>query len=253
MSEGQRPPRRRAESLLIGELRALRKSREALSASTLLSAELLVRALGDGESDVALERLVALADEYGDDRDISAAMVSIGWDSYGTNVLDRLNEFGGHHQVDQRTVRRWSDAGIDKLAALLVGRAPWLQPRAILVLVASSDRIRLQLELRVPPNLAMGTPHLRLDDKEIEIGLPKIEHAAREQRFRSELEDTFLLEELPAQITLHWSGDKPASYTAVLEGGDGIRLQATVRLNALRCRVSLTDGLSVFERSARLA
>lgn len=87
-----------------------------------------MRALGDGDADVALERLISLVDEYGEDRDIAAAMVSIGWDSSGASALERLNEFGSLHDVDQRTVRRRSDAGIHKLAVLLVGADPRLQP-----------------------------------------------------------------------------------------------------------------------------
>ncbi len=253
MSDDGPPRRQRATSLLIAELRALRKIREALSASSLHRAELLVRALGDGEADIALERLVSLADENGQDRDIAAAMVSIGWDSRGANVLERLNEFGNVHDVDQRTVRRWSDTGIEKLASLLVGSAPWLQPRAILVLSTAGQVVQLQLELRVPPKIAMGQPHLSLDGQEIGIGLPRIEHSAREQRYRSPLEEAFAVEELPSELSLYWRGEKPASYTAILEGGEGIRLQATVRLGHLRCRISRTDGKSIFEPAGRPA
>jgi hypothetical protein len=239
--------RQRATGMLIAELRGLRKHRQALSASSLYRARLLVRALGDGDADVALERLISLADEHGEDRDIAAAMVSIGWDSSGANVLDRLNEFGSLHDVDQRTVRRWSDAGINKLAVLLVGADPWLQPRAILVLSSAGSVVRLQLELRVPPNMLMGRPILRIDGRDIGVDLPVVELSSEEQRYRSQLEDSVAVEDLPVGIDLQWRGEKPATYTAVLEGGEGLRLQATVRLGQLRCRLSLNDGHSVFD------
>lgn len=41
--------------------------------------------------------------------------------------------------VDPRTVRRWSDAGIKKLTQLIIGAAPWIQPRARQLLVARED------------------------------------------------------------------------------------------------------------------
>jgi hypothetical protein len=248
MGDDGTPGRRRAAGLLIAELRALRKLRQTLSASSLHRAQVLVRGLGDGDADVALERLISLADEYGEDRDIAAAMVSIGWDSSGENVLERLSEFGSLHNVDQRTVRRWSDAGIEKLATLLVGAAPWLQPRAILVLSSVGSVVQLQLELRVPPNIAMGAPRLLLNGQDIQMDLPMIERSARGGRYRSQLADAAALEDLPVELDLQWRGEKPGSYTAVLEGGEGIRLQATVRLGHLRCQLSLRDGRSVFDR-----
>lgn len=247
MSDSGSTGRQRATGMLIAELRALRKNRQTLSASSLYRARLLVRALGNGDADIALERLVSLADEHGEDRDIAAAMVSIGWDSAGTNVLDRLNEFGTLHEVDQRTVRRWSDTGINKLAVLLVGADPWLQPRAVLVLSSAGAVVQLQLELRVPPNMLMGHPILSIDGRDIPADFPPIELSTEVQRFRSQLEDAVALEDLPVGIELEWRGEKPATYTAVLDGGEGIRLQATIRLGSLRCRLSINDGGSVFD------
>ena len=119
---------------------------------------------------------------------IARTMGSISWDSSGANVLDRLNEFGSLHDVDQRTVRRWSDAGINKLAVLLVGADPWLQPRAILVLSSAGSVVQLQLELRVPPNMLMGRPILRIDGRDIAVDLPVVELSSEEQRYRSLVE-----------------------------------------------------------------
>jgi len=239
--------RQRATSMLIAELRALRKQRQVLSASSLYRARLLVRGLGDGDADVAFERLISLADEHGDDRDVAAAMVSIGWDSSGANVLDRLSEFGRVHGVDQRTVRRWSDSGIDKLAVLLVGSDPWLQPRAVLALSPTVSGVRLLLELRVPPRMLMGRPVLLIDGRDIAVDLPAVEFSSEEQRYRSQLNEAVAADDLPAEIDLQWRGEKPATYTAVLEGGEGLRLQATVRLGHLRCRLSLNSEDSVFD------
>ena len=247
MSDNGSTARQHAKGMLIAELRRLRKHRQALSASNLDRAQLLVRALGDGDADVALERLISLADEHGDDRDIAAAMVSIGWDSSGTNVLGRLNEFGSLHDVDQRTVRRWSDAGINKLAVLLVGADPWLQPHAVLVLSPDGPVVQLQVELRVRPNLVMGRPILTVDGRDMAVDLPVIERSSEEQRFRSSLADLAAVEDLPVCVDLLWRGEKPAMYTVVLQGGEGLRLQATVRLGHLRCRLSLNDGHSVFD------
>lgn len=242
MSKNGLSGRPHATSILIAELRGLRKHRQPLSASSLYHAKLLVRGLGGGDAEVALERLISLADEHGEDRDITAAMVSIGWDSNSTNVLERLNEFGSLHNVDQRTARRWSDIGIEKLAVLLVGATPWMQPHIALVLSLAGSIARFRIEVRVPPNMLMGRPSFRIDGRNVAVSMPVVELSSHEQHYRSQLEDTIAVEDFPATLDLEWHGEKPAAYTAVLEGSEGIRLQATIRLGYLRCRLSVCDG-----------
>lgn len=93
----------------------------------------------------------------------------------------------------------------------------------------------------------MGRPVLRIDGRDIAVDLPVVELCSEEQRYRSQLEDSVAVEDLPVGIHLQWRGEKPATYTAVLEGGEGMRLQATVRLGHLQCRLSLNDGQLVFD------
>lgn len=97
-----------------------------------------MRALGNHDVGVALTRLVDLAAEHSD-RDVDAAMASIGLGMSSEAALDRLSEYGERNLVDPRTVRRRSDAGINKLTQLIIGAAPWIQPRARQLLVARED------------------------------------------------------------------------------------------------------------------
>jgi hypothetical protein len=67
--------------------------------------------------------------EHEEDRDIVAAMASIGYGAEGETVLDRLTGYGVEQHVDARTVQRRSDNGIQKLATLTLTKGPWIDPR----------------------------------------------------------------------------------------------------------------------------
>jgi hypothetical protein len=141
-----------AASAIERELRDLRKRPGPLHPAKLTHARVILRGFGGDDPEIALARFIDLASERSDDREIAAAMASIGWGVTSEAALDRLAEFSELHRVDPRTVRRWSDAGIRTLALLMVGSEPWEQPRARQVIVAVDTAIRLGLDLRVPPN-----------------------------------------------------------------------------------------------------
>lgn len=116
------------KQLIARELRTLRKEPGALDAAKLTAAGAIVKGFGGDDADIALTRLTDLAAEHHDDRDVQAAMASIGWGVTSEAAFDRMAEFSERHFVDPRTVRRWSDEGIRKLTLLIVGSAPWIQP-----------------------------------------------------------------------------------------------------------------------------
>jgi hypothetical protein len=204
--------------MVLAELRTLRREYGLLDAAKLTSARAIVKGFGGDGPDVALQRLVDLAHEYGDDRDIEAALAGLGWGVSQPAALDRLSEFALRYHVDARTVRRWSDQGFQKLALLIVGKAPWIQLRARQVLSIDGREVRLGLDLRIPANLRMGTPKLWIDDRPIEIGMPEIATSPDEQRIRSALDAIGTLDDLPIRVRLMWSGQKYPIYEAVAHG-----------------------------------
>ena len=50
----------------------------------------ILKGLGGGDADVAALRLLAMRSEHEEDRDIVAAMASVGYGAEGETVLDRL-------------------------------------------------------------------------------------------------------------------------------------------------------------------
>lgn len=200
------------------ELRDLRKAYGRLDEIKLATTGFIVRALGNQDVDVALTRLVDLAIEHSD-RDVDAAMASFGFGVHSEAALDRLAEYSERHLVDPRTVRRWSDAGIVKLTQLIIGAAPWIEPRARQLLDVREDGIlTYRLRLAVPPRIRMGAPILRIDKQEIEIGMPEIGSSEQQQDFGSPTQELGTLDDLPIQIWLSWSGEKYPVYEAVTRG-----------------------------------
>jgi hypothetical protein len=119
-----------AKQMIASELRQLRKTSGQLDAAKLTRAREIVKGFGGDDPEVALTRLVDLAIENADVRDIAAAIATFGWGVNSDSSLDRLSEYFERHFVDQGTVQRWSDDGIRKLTLLILGKAPWIQPRA---------------------------------------------------------------------------------------------------------------------------
>lgn len=223
---------------IVGELRELRRQVGPLDAVKLTHAGAILSGLGGDDPDVALTRLTDLAAEHADDRDIEAAMVSIGWGATATAALDRLSEFAVQQYVDPRTVRRWSDAGITKLALLIIGTALWIQPRARQILTQDGDQISYGLDLRIPPGLRMDTPHLRVQKQEIEIGMPEIVVSDTKQRIASKLEPITTLDELPLTVELMWRGEKYPVYEAVTHGTRDVFFTSRIVFLSLKTTIS---------------
>lgn len=224
--------------MIVDELRELRRQSGPLDTAKLTHARAILRGLGGDVPDVALTRLTDLAGEHADDRDIEAAMASIGWGETAEASLDRLSDFAVRYYVDPRTVRRWSDAGFRKLALLIIGTAPWIQPRARQVLSQDGELLSYGLDLRIPPGLRMDAPHLRVEEREIEIGMPEITVSEREQRIASRLEPLATLDELPVTVELGWNGEKFPVFEAVTHGTRDVYFSSRLVFRALRTTIS---------------
>ncbi|MCU1580035.1 MAG: hypothetical protein JWP19_2239 [Rhodoglobus sp.] len=227
---------------ITAELRQLRTSAGRLDAAKLTLARAIVKGLGGDAPDVALSRLVDLAVEHADDRDIEAAMASIGWGVSATSSLDRLAEYSERHFVDPRTVRRWSDAGIRKLTMLILGTAPWIQPRARQVLSVGGNQIKIGIDLRLPPNLRMETPELWMNDRPIEICVGPIDPSPEPQRLRTGLDDLATISELPVRLRFSWTGEKLAIYEAVTHGTRDVHFNSRLVFRDLRTTISRWSG-----------
>lgn len=237
-----------ARQMVLGELRTLRKQYGLLDPAKLTSARAIVKGFGGDDPEVALQRLIDLAREYEDDRDIEAALAALGWGVTQPAALDRLSEFALRYLVDARTVRRWSDQGFEKLALLIVGKAPWIQPRARQVLSVDGDAVRLGLDLRIPANLRMDTPKLWIGDTPIEIGMPEISTSPDEQRVRSKLQQIGTIADLPLRLRLMWRGEKYPIYEAVTHGTRDAYFNSRIVFLSLRTTISRAhasgDGVS---------
>jgi hypothetical protein len=144
---------------VIDELRTLRRVDGPLTEAKLVDAPAILRGLGSGDGRVALEKLGLSVARHRDVRDIMAALSTIGVDGPEGNLLERLTLLGESAGVDARTVRRWSDSGIVKLAQLIVSESPWLTP----VLSAVIDErqvglVTLSVRFLIPPDIGVQIP-----------------------------------------------------------------------------------------------
>lgn len=233
--------------MILGELRTLRREPGLLDAAKLSTARAIVKGLGGDDPDVALQRLIDLVAEHPDDRDLDAAMATVGWGVESAASLDRLSEYGAHFDKDPRTVRRWSDDGFHKLALLIVGKAPWIQPRAKQVLSVEGDEIRYGLDLRIPPNLRMDTPELVYGDQPVEIGMTPVVVSDQPQRIASRLVPIATLADLPVRLSLTWHGEKYPIYEALTHGTRDVYFSSRIVFLSMRTTVSRSKSMGLGE------
>lgn len=222
---------------IASELLHLRKAPGPLTAAKMVQARAIVRGLGNDDPAVALRRLVDLAREHADDRDVDAALASLGWGIDAVTVADRLNEYASPRYVDARTVRRWADEGLKKLVLLILGTEPWIQPVARLTIRQVGAELRLALTLTLPPNLRMDAPELTVNDETVEVALPAIEARPIEQSFFAGFQPFAQLDDLPVEIHLRWFGEKYPRYESVAQGSEQIAIVSTLGFSGLRVAV----------------
>lgn len=231
-----------AREAIEHELRGLRKAYGHLDDIKLANAHYIVRALGNQDVAVALTRLIDLAAEHSD-REVDAAMATIGFTVQSEAALDRFSEYGERHLVDARTVRRWSDAGIVKLTQLIIGTAPWIQPRARQLIVSRADGVlTYRLRLAVPPRIGMRVPTLYINGQEVEIGVPEIAASEKQQEFASRTQELGTLDMLPMQLSLSWTGEKYPVFEAVTRGTPDVYFSSRLRFHSLITDVRRSTG-----------
>lgn len=224
-------------TVIATELRNLRKAYGLLDEAKLAEAGFLVRAFGNQDVEVALTRLVDLAAEHSD-RDLDAAMASIGYGVESAAALDRLAEFSERHLIDPRTVRRWSDAGITKLTQLIIGTSPWIQPRARQVLDAREDgMLTYKLRLAIPPRVRMHVPTLRIGNQEIEIGMDEMVASDVQQDIASRVQEMGTFEDLPLKLRLSWSGEKYPVFEAMTRGTPQVYFSSRMSFHDLNTEI----------------
>lgn len=207
-----------AKQMIGGELRALRRLPGELDTGKVTRARALLKGLGGDDPDIAIRRLIDIAQAHADDREIAAAFASIGLESAGISVLDRFAEFGLMHFVDARTVRRWSDAGIRKLALLIVGKEPWVQPRVVQTIVADGAAATVRLDLHLQANVWMNPPILWVDGHSIDFGVQGKLRSDASLHHRTEAGQFELRPDAPTELRLRWSGEKYPAYQIVTRG-----------------------------------
>lgn len=168
--ETTNPALRKHKVTIEQELRKLRRLDGPLTEAKLTSTPLLTRAIGGGNSAVTLEKLRQTAAIHSDDRDISIAFAALGIEGSRGNVLDTLTEIGSGEGVDARTIRRWSDDGIKKLAGMIVGTSFWLNPwLSALLEEREPGKVLLSVWLQLHTGLDMKFPQATLNGVSFEL------------------------------------------------------------------------------------
>ncbi|NKY27735.1 hypothetical protein [Nocardia gamkensis] len=152
------------EQQVKAELLAIRKSSEGLTPATVARSPVIRGLLGAGDPQVAYNTLKHLILNADSDTGLEAATSSLGLTSDKLTHLGRLDEFGDAHGYEQRHVRRYSDKGIQQLAALIatswtVNTVPFLD---LTVYQVGPDRFVVGIETKCQHYIEMRPVQVHL-------------------------------------------------------------------------------------------
>lgn len=221
---------------LASELRLLRRLPGPLDAPKVTHAAAILKGLGGGDPDEALDRLMRIAELHVDDRDVQAAFASVGLGTTSESVLGRLEDFAAAHYIDARTARRWSDAGTDKLARLIVGGDPWRQPVARLKITAGATTASVGIDIASDAGVTMHEPELSVDTQAVQLEWPGRVPGQSGHVLSSAPADVQLTEAAHT-LRLVWRGDLEPTYTLSLLTHSPWRADVRVMLRGLEVRL----------------
>lgn len=226
---------------IANELRLLRRLPGPLDDAKLVHAPHILKGLGGGDTAIALNRLLLIRNRHQTDRDVVAALATIGYGADGDTVLDRLSAYGVDRYVDARTVRRWSDAGIAKLAALILTDAPWFDPQIELKLDADEQRVVLAVRFQVPSALGMRLPTLEVEATAITMALTKV--AADDDGTRYTAEPvTVDYHRDRVEAFLRWRGEIVPIYVLESSSTPKVAVRSSLSLYALNVLVTRREA-----------
>lgn len=222
---------------LVAELKLLRKQPGPLTATKLIKTPMILKGLGGGDSDEALSRLGQMAAKPADIEE-AAAFATLGFEAEGETVLARLDAIATRHFVDQRTVRRWSDAGIDRLAQRILSASPWLEPRLRIHLNVDVDLVTLSLEAYGPRHVQMYEPQLTLGDEQATLDWATTSTDADAVIRRSEPVEIEWATTGVVELSCRWRGNLEAAYWVNATMRVPAHIQTSIVLREYRVRLS---------------
>lgn len=227
----------------------MRRLPGALDDHKITLAPAILKGLGGDDPEQALNRLLLLQRQFEQDPEIVAAFATIGFGASGDTVLERLDDYARRQFVDARTVRRWSDAGIRKLARLITGAAPWIDPQIEMRLRQQPQPghpyLTAQITVGAPLHVAMHEPTFSVDGQPQELEWREVGLRGRHHLRQS------LAVPLPCEpgidlaLRLAWRGDLAASYRLDSQLPSGLRLRAWVLLREFRVVVNRQSSIMI--------
>ncbi|MHB1008290.1 MAG: hypothetical protein ACYC1E_03410 [Propionibacteriaceae bacterium] len=222
---------------LIAELKLLRKRPGPLTATKLIKTPMILKGLGGGNADEALSRLGQMAAKPADIEE-AAAFATLGFEAEGETVLARLDAIATRHFVDQRTVRRWSDAGTDRVAQRILSASPWLEPRLRIHLNVDADSVTLSLEALGPRHVQMYEPQLTLGEEQATLDWTTASTDADAVIRRSQPVAIAWATTGIVELSCRWRGNLEAAYWVNAAMSVPARIQTSIVLREYKVRLS---------------
>lgn len=153
---------------LLRELRALRRSPQPLGIDQIAGSARLVEVVGNGSVEQAHTTLLDVFDQqrHLGDSDVLTFYASCGLETPGSTLNARLAYLAAAGFVDERTVLRHSNAGANKLSAILRDMSLLHRPLGRISLVQRQDSVTCQVSIRLPGHSKYRQPDVYVNGGE---------------------------------------------------------------------------------------
>ena len=153
------------QTMILGELRALRRSPDPLTVEQVADLPTLIEVVGNGSVEQAHTTLLDVLDrqQASTESDIVTFFATCGMGAKGLNLEERLVDLSQQLFVDPRTVLRRSDRGAIKLSSILRDMSVLHRPLGKINLIQKGNELACQLIIRFPKHSQYRRPDVYVD------------------------------------------------------------------------------------------
>jgi hypothetical protein len=155
---------------LLDDLWLMRKGSAAFDLAKLSTAYALVDQVGRGSPDQAYAALLAQRDAFAADpeSDVIAYFETSGLGGVGKSLELRLLDYAQRHHVNERTARRHSDSGAERLSNILRGGYLYERPWGMLTIIQRGQYIHSKITIELPEYSMWRRPYVEINEKHVE-------------------------------------------------------------------------------------
>lgn len=155
---------------LLEDLLFMRRGPATFDLAKIATAYALVDQVGRGSPEQALAALLEQRDAHASDpeSDVIAYFETSGLGGVGKSLEQRLQDYALRHHVTDRTARRHSDSGADRLSNILRAGYLYERPWGTVLIAQRGQFVHSTVKVELPEHSQWRRPYVQINGKHLE-------------------------------------------------------------------------------------